>query len=158
MQERVFMNIDEILSGDDLADMVITIFDELLQQTENGSQLHLLKPAARTFFYTQNFDAYMNNDGFIEFFATTSPEHLGNTLDALEDIGAGKMKAILQKAVAVWPSAIPEDRHEREDLLLSNIDAWTKIFEDLSSQYLMYPEPMEVLQVNYVDKFRTDFE
>lgn len=152
------MNINKLLETGDTADIVMEVFDALLEQTKQGEKTNLLKPGALVFYHAQNFDHYMNNDGFTEFFAATSPEHIKKTIDALEAIGANKMNGILQKAIAVWPTAIPEKRDEREDRLLTNMEAWTKIFDKLTNEYLLYPDEMDILLVNYVEKFKTDFD
>lgn len=151
------MNIDEILSEEDHADIIMNIFDDLLQQTDDGVNIDHLTPAARTFFCAQNFDAFMNSDGFVGFFSVSSPVHLKNTLQALEAVGARKMKVILEKAVALWHIPLPHDRNEREDLLLTNIHQWNTMFEKLNAEYLLYPDEMNVLLVRYAEKYKSDF-
>jgi hypothetical protein len=152
------MNIDEILSEDDHADIIMTIFDELSLQTADGDLIDRLEPAARVFFYVQNFDTYMNNEGFSEFFSVTAPSHIEHTLKALEAVGAQKMKAILERAITVWSAPIPEYRSEREDILLTNLDTWNNIFKKLNDEYLKYPDELDVLLVVYVEKNKSDFK
>lgn len=151
------MNIDEILSEEDHADIIMSIFDKLLQQTDDGVQTDHLTPAAHTFFCAQNFDAFMNNDGFVGFFSVSSPLHVKNTLHALDAVGARKMKIILEKAAALWDGPLPYDRNEREYLLLTNSHQWNAMFEKLNAEYLLYPDELNVLLVRYAEKYKSDF-
>jgi hypothetical protein len=75
-------------------------------------------------------EAEVNNGGFDQFFFNSAGDEAAETIEALEVIGAHRTAAILRRACATFPGAMPPtDRDARQGLLLDVVSPGGDAFE-----------------------------
>lgn len=96
-------------------------------------------------------ESEINNGGFDQFFANSSGDYAIDTPAALEAIGAHHTAQLVKRAIDIFPGGLPpRDRQQRIEKM-NMIDADTaNQFENLTSEFLEYRDPLEELQYKYI--------
>jgi len=109
-----------------------------------------LRPRERVVYCLGCFQAEMKNGGFHQFFLSSAGDHTGATREALEAVGATKVKDLLAKAidVAFEGYMVPLDRAARVQQLKRPSQAYE---QQLADQLAAVDEEYDVAAESLVD-------
>ncbi len=95
-------------------------------------------------------EAEINNGGFDQFFFNSAGDRTKETIDALNAIGAAHTAAIVRAAAGKFPGGLPpQDRDERQALLLEQVSPDSDAFGDEDAAFLEYRDDLGALVSRY---------
>jgi hypothetical protein len=117
-----------------------------------------LSAAERVFLSVWNLEAEVNNGGFEQYYMNSAGDNALETPGALREIGATQAAAIVEEANSLFgPSGPPADRDARTRALESLGKTATDAFETLDTRFQEYPDNLEDLLRQFVDRRREQF-
>jgi hypothetical protein len=156
VQDKSF-NIDSALASTN-PDPVIVISDQLLKISSYGEHLSKLSTEQQNFLLVDLLEMEINNGGFSQFFYNSSGDYSHETVEALKSIGALNAAQMLETAISYWPEKkVPKDIQKRRDIIDQIADAINPKLEKLDDQYLVYPDNINELMIEYVKKNKSSF-
>jgi hypothetical protein len=95
-------------------------------------------------------EAEVNNGGFDQFFFNSAGDRTKETIDALSVIGAVHTAAIVRAAAGRFPGGLPpQDRDERQTLLLEKVSPDSDAFGDEDAAFLEDRDNLAILVSRY---------
>ncbi len=132
-----------------------TTEEDLLVLSEVLFSAKSLTPAEATFVRVWELEAEVNNGGFSQFYFNSAGDHAASTVDALEEIGAGRTAEIVRAANSVFPGAAPpSDTYERQDLLEALGESGEEKLETWDGEFFKYQDNLSELLCRFVDNNR----
>jgi uncharacterized protein DUF4375 len=117
-----------------------------------------LSPAERVFLCVWNLEAEVNNGGFEQFFINSAGDKAVETTVALREIGAAHVAIIAEEANGLFrPSGPPTDRDARVAALERLGEPATDALNALDARFYKYPDNLEALLRQFVDRNREQF-
>lgn len=151
-------NLDSLLTSDNLNNSVIELDNFICALCEWGDNMNALTDAQKNFYYNQNLEREINNGGFNQYFINSSGDFAHETVKSLRTIGANHTADILQSAIDEFPDKkVPQDRDERTNLVGQIEEKANEKWEDLDQKFFEYKDNLNLLNIDYVKKFRTEF-
>jgi hypothetical protein len=131
---------------------------EAVWAREAAGGVKALSPPERVFLYVWNLEAEVNNGGFEQFYLNSAGDNALETPGALREIGAPNAAAIADEANAVFgPSGPATDRDVRSKALEQLGDVASDALNELDARFYQYPDNLEELLQEYVDRNRDQF-
>ena len=154
---RIPLTVDEALAHESDNDFAIAMSNFLFAR-EEAVGYDSLNPGERVIFCLDGLEREVNNGGFQQFFLNSSGDHSLDTPGALRALGAPRVAAIVEHALAVFPGQQPaRDRDAREAQVEGLGPAALAELERLDAAFLAYPEPLARLERSYVQAHRAEF-
>lgn len=118
-----------------------------------------LSPAEQVFLTVWELDTQVGNGGFYHYYFNSTGDTVAFAPEALRQIGARKLSAIVTQADGVFPGGKPsKDSLERQQSLENLGDELLNRLEDFSEKFLAYPDDLTDLLFQHVQKNATDIE
>jgi len=131
---------------------------ETVWAREAAEGVNALSPPERVFLCVWNLEAEVNNGGFGQFYMNSAGDNALETPAALREIGATKAAAIAEEANNLFgPSGPPRDRDARAQALQRLGTAATDALNALDARFYEYPDNLEELLRQFVDRNREQF-
>jgi hypothetical protein len=131
---------------------------EAVWARESTHGVQALSPPERVFLCVWNLEAEVNNGGFDQFFLNSAGDNALDTPRALREIGASQAATIAEEANAVFGKlGPPTDRDTRIQALERLGSAATETLNSLDTKFYKYPDNLEQLLRQYVDRNREEF-
>lgn len=154
---RIPRTVDEALGHASDNDFAIAM-SNLVFAREAAVGYDALTPAERVVFLLDGLEREVNNGGFEQFFVNSAGDHSVDTPAALRSLGANRVAAIVEGALATFPGGQPaQDRNVRQGQVQSLSPGLRGELERLDAEFLGYPEPLAALERRYVQVHRTEF-
>lgn len=97
--------------------------------------------------------------GFNQYFVNSSGDFAHETIKSLRVIGANHTADILQRAIDEFPDKkVPNDRDKRTDIVEQIEETANEKWEALDQRFFEYKDNLNLLNIEYVKKFCTEFE
>lgn len=145
------LDVEKLLRMDDENKIVIEMDNYICNLCSFGDDLSKLTDAQKLFFYNQEFERGVNDEGFYGFFLNSSGKYATETIDSLKKIGANKTSNILQKAMAIFPdSKVPKDDKKREDLIEKLSERAEDVWSELEDKFYEYEDDLNNLNVKFI--------
>jgi hypothetical protein len=117
-----------------------------------------LSRGERVFLCVWNLEAEVNNGGFAQFYVNSAGDKARETPSALREIGATQAAAIVEEANRVFgPQGPPADRDARTQALERLGATTTGALSTLDAKFYEYPDDLEELLRQFVERNRDDF-
>ena len=98
-------------------------------------------------------EAEVNNGGFHAYFWNSASDHAGIALKSLNEIGAIKTAALLEKAIdTAFSSSLPLTREDRQSQLEIDEDNKMDKLDELDSSFYEYAENFHKMLNDYLAK------
>jgi hypothetical protein len=125
------LDIQAALDLPDETDAFLQISDILFEK-HSATGYEGLTQAEKVFYCIDGFVRGMGNGGISQFFYDEAGVHAKDAVMAFEAVKAGKVKQLLDKALACFPDGIiPADNDARDELVSSveenNSDEWSRM-------------------------------
>ncbi len=152
------LSIDEIWEIDDNYTLVNEMGYYLSEKCNFGDNAERLSDAERTIYIVYTLEGEVNNGGFAQYFYNSSGD-LGYELEAaFQKIGASETATICEKATAVFGTAYPQDRSERQDIMMSDDNVhFGDIWSECDSEFFEYPEDTANMMYEFIMDNKKDF-
>jgi hypothetical protein len=140
------------------AEIDLIRISEAVWAREAAVGVNALSPAERVFLCVWNLEAEVNNGGFEQFYINSAGDNALETPIALREIGATQAAAIAEEANSLFgPSGPPADRDARTEILESLGETATEALNALDVRFYEYPDNLEDLLRQFVDRNREQF-
>jgi hypothetical protein len=154
---RIPRSVDEALAYEADNEFAIAM-SNLLFDREAAIGYAALTPAERVVFCLDGLEREVNNGGLRQFFLNSAGDHSMDTPAALRALGAPRVAAIVERALAVFPGGGPAaDRITREAQVEALSAAQVGELDRLDAEFFQYPEPLAALERSYVRAHRLEF-
>jgi hypothetical protein len=108
-----------------------------------------------------SLESDVNNGGFLQYFGNSMGGTAAFAADALKDIGAPNLAAIVERAVSLaFPNRVPSDWDERGEIvdeIEEGDDELIMKFEALDEAFYEYPDDLVELLFDFVQKHPEHF-
>lgn len=148
------MTIDDIWKIEDELSFVIEMASYIGKICEYGDNMDALNEKQRTFYITYTLEGEVNNGGFWQFFFNSSGDMANEAVSAFEKIGANKTAEICKKAVSVYGDSVPQNRDERQSLLIDDVD---EILNECDSAFYKYEDDLTALNYQFIINNKDSF-
>ena len=150
-------DLEKLLAAQDINNSIIELDNYIAELSSWGEELDNLTRPQRTFYLNQNLERELNNGGFRQFFSNSSGEYAHETIGSLQSIGAIATAKLLQDAIRMFPgNSVPKNIVERQQKVME-IDNGNTLWADVDKDFFRYDEDLNVLNIEYVRKFRDQF-
>lgn len=138
-------------------DLMFLLGETLVPRSWDGGYAEL-SHHERVFVCIWELDATVQEGGFSQYFIDASGDHSADAVEALRELGAGKMAKFVERARRAFPDGRPpQTAEERDVLLLERAEELEPRLQKLTEQYLEYPEDLTDLLSAYVAFARDEF-
>lgn len=98
------------------------------------------------------------NGGFWQYYYNTDGEAAYKAVPALEEIGARRAAEIVRHANSEFQGGVPpKDRSKRQEQLTALSETAKRHLEELSEQFIAYPDDLTVLLYDFVKRHPQEF-
>ncbi len=140
------------------AEVDLILVSEAVWAREAAHGVNSLSPAERVFLCVWNLEAEVNNGGFEQFYINSAGDNALETPSALREIGATQTAALAEAANNVFrPQGPPTDREARAQALARLGATATDALKALDAKFYEYPDNLEELLRQFVERNRDDF-
>ena len=140
------------------AEVDLILVSEAVWAREAAHGFRSLSTAERVFLCVWNLEAEVNNGGFEQFYINSAGDNALETPSALREIGATQAAAIAEEANNVFrPQGPPADREARAQALARLGPTTTAALKALDAKFYEYPDNLEDLLRQFVERNRDDF-
>jgi len=154
---RIPHSVDEALGHASDNDFAIAM-SNLLFDREAAVGYEALTPSEQVVFCLDGLEREVNNGGFHQFFLNSSGDHSLATPPALRALGAVRVAAIVEQALAVFPAGRPAQEPSRRRAQVEALgESQLGDLERLDAAFRKYPEPLAELERRYVRAHRNEF-
>ena len=123
-----------LMLPDDTA-IELAIADYLSEKSAIGDRLDVLNEQQRYFLLIEKLIVEVNHGGFFHYFYGWTGAYAVETVKALDLIGATKIKALLEKAIAALPGPLTADTFERRNMLDAKEDELEAVLKPLENNF-----------------------
>lgn len=148
------MTIDDIWKIEDELSFVIEMASYIGKICEYGDNMDALNEKQRIFYITYTLEGEVNNGGFWQFFFNSSGDMANEAVSSFEKIGANKTAEICKKAVSVYGDSVPQNRDERQSLLIDDVD---EILNECDSAFYKYEDDLTALNYQFIINNKDSF-
>jgi hypothetical protein len=100
----------------------------------------------------------INNGGFEQFFLNSAGDHIYQTLQALENIGAVRTLQLVQRAIKIFPDSGPSPIRDIRVKQLREINDDVKNYlNELDEEFMKYPDNLAMLIRCFVNTNQNEF-
>lgn len=151
-EEEELLPYEEILALEDSEDFVLQFDLFLEKKCDYGNQIELLNPIEKVFYYVNTLNEEVHSSGFDGYLSSSCFPGAVEIERSLREIKAEKVLKIWKKVEKKFPKhCIPNDMEERIDV----IEKKRLSFEKLDDKFYDYPDDLEELLFEYVQKNRS---
>ena len=151
---EVETTIDDIWKIEDELSFVIEMGSYIGKICEYGDNMNALNENQRIFYITYTLEGEVNNGGFWQFFFNSSGDMANEAVSSFEKIGANKTAEICKKAVSVYGDSVPQNRDERQSLLIDDVD---EILNECDSAFYEYEDDLTALNYQFIINNKDSF-
>ncbi len=151
-------DLEKLLAAQDINSSILELDNYISELSSWGEDLENLTKPQRNFYLNQNLEREVNHGGFRQYFYNSTGEYAHETIVSLRSIGALATAKLLQEAMLVFPeSRVPKNIMERQQLVADLISKNAYLWSEMDQTFLGYEEDLNVLNIEYVRKFREMF-
>ena len=151
-----YQSLEEVLALDNFTKIILAIHARISKKIASSSY-EALSSTEKIIDNIYWLEAEVNNGGFDQYFFNLAGNHLFDAINALETIGAIRMKGILKKASEVFPKCkVPKEQSERRKLLLTFSEKQRGKLSQLDGEFLKYPDDLGGLLLTHIKSHRSD--
>ena len=144
------LGIDKILTLKNSTEMIIELSYGLSDKIHQKGYDSLSEPE-EVLNCVYWLESEINNGGFEQFFANSSGDYALDTPAALDEIGVPHTARLVKRAIDIFPGGLPPRDMQQRIEKMNLIDEETvNQFENLTSEFLEYRDPLEELQFKYM--------
>jgi hypothetical protein len=153
---RIPLSVDEVLAHNDETQFSIAL-SNLIFAREDSVGYGGLTAAERIISCLIGLETEVNSGGFSQYFLNSTGDHVGDAPAALRTLGAPKVAALVEQAIAVLPAAPSPDQAARAGQVAALSDQARARLELLDKEFYRYPEPLAQLSRSFVLAHRSEF-
>ena len=151
-------DLEKLLAAQDINSSILELDNYICELCSWGEDMDNLTRPQRNFYLNQNLEREVTNGGFRLYFYNATGEFAHETVDSLKNIGASATAKLLQEAIKMFPdSTVPKNIMERQQLVSDLVSKKEYLWSDMDQVFLGYEDDLNVLNIEYVRKFRDHF-
>jgi hypothetical protein len=157
-QGKKRLNIDKLLSAEDLNDSIIQLDDYVSNLCEFGLKVNLLSDPQKIFYCIQNCEREIHNGGFKQFYYNSSGDFAHETYYSLRVVGAYKTAEIVVRANDQFPGrAVPKERADRQKILEQMEGESDEVWKELDQLFINCDEELNTINLEFIRKNKNFF-
>lgn len=151
-------NLEKLLAAQDVNNSILELDSYISELSAWGEDMDNLTRPQWVFYLNQNLEREVNNGGFMQFFFNSTGEYAHETIGSLQSIGAYATAKLLQEAIRMFPEkTVPKNIVDRQQKITTLIEANPSVWLQMDDTFYSYEEDLNVLNIEYVRKFRDQF-